>query len=91
MAKKVKLEDIRKKHDEMESADIYKVQVYVAHGFYEYEVSTVEQATAHVQAITNSGVYRRAIPGGMEAHKPYKVKAIGPGLESQYKDKFVRT
>ena len=69
----------------------HKIQVYVAHGYYEYGVNSPEQAVAHGQAITNSGVYRRAIPGGMEFHRPYKVKALGPGLESQYPDTFKRT
>ena len=75
----------------MKEKDEYKVQVYVAHGYYEYIVSSSEQAVAHAQAIMSSGVYRRSIAGGMEVHQCYKVKALGPGLESQYNDKFCRT
>lgn len=69
----------------------YKVQVYVEHGYFEYEVPTAEKATAHAQKIMQAGVYRRAIPGGLECHKPYMVRATGPGLESQYQDRFCRT
>jgi hypothetical protein len=69
----------------------FQIKVYVPHGYYQYEVDTAEQAVAHGQAITNSGVYRRPIPGGMEFHKPYKVKIMGPGLESEYPDEFRRT
>lgn len=80
--------------DNMEKAmasSPYRVQVYVAHGFYEYEVGSAEQALAHGQAITNSGVYRRSVGNAVEFHRPYKVKVVGPGLESKYLDRFVRT
>jgi len=70
---------------------MYKIRVYVQHGYYEYSVESSEQAVAHAQAIISSGAYRRSIPGGIEVHKPYKVKAIGEGLESEYPDTFKRT
>lgn len=69
----------------------FLVRVYVDHGYYEYEVPSAEKAVAHAQKIMERGVYRRAIEGGMECHNAYMVRAIGPGLESQYKDKFCRT
>jgi methyl coenzyme M reductase subunit D len=69
----------------------YKVQVYVDHGYYEYEVDTVERAVVHGQAIMQRGVYRHVIPGGLEFHVPRYVRVKGEGLESQYRDKFCRT
>jgi hypothetical protein len=72
-------------------SDKIKVKVYVDFGYYEYEVGSVEQAVAHGHAIMRTGVYRRAIPGGMEFHPCYKVKLVGPGLESEYMDRFCRT
>lgn len=70
----------------------YKIKVYVDHGYFEYEVSDMSQAIGHGQAIMSSGVYRReTVNGEVEFHKPYKVKVKGEGLESEYKDKFVRT
>jgi hypothetical protein len=70
---------------------MYKVKTYVAHGYYEYEVSDMAQAIAHGQAIMASGVYRHAVDGGVEFHHPYKVKVTGPGLETEYPDVFKRT
>ena len=75
----------------MDMEDKFVVQVYVKHGYYEYDVSSPEQAVAHAEAIMSNQTYRRAIPGGMEVHPVYKVKVKGPGLESQYKDRFCRT
>lgn len=70
----------------------YKVKVYVAHGYYEYSVGNKEQAMAHAQQIAQSKVYRRVTEAGdVEFHTPYKVKVSGPGLDSQYRDTFVRT
>jgi len=69
----------------------YKVKTYVAHGYYEYELDDMAAAIAHGQAIINSGVYRHAIPGGVEFYHPYKVKVVGPGLETEYPDTFHRT
>lgn len=69
----------------------YKVQVFVQHGFYQYEVDTAERAMAHGQAIMATRVYRRSVGDSVEFHTPYKVKVVGPGLESQYTDEFVRT
>lgn len=71
---------------------MYQVRVYVGHGYYEYEVSTAEQALSHAQAIMASGVYRRVNhEDAVEFHKPYKVKVVGEGLGTAYPDKFVRT
>lgn len=70
---------------------MYKVQSYVAHGYYEYEVSEMEKAMAHAQAIMTSGVYRHAANGSVEFYPVYKVKVVGPDLETQYPDTFHRT
>ena len=71
---------------------MYKIKVYVRHGYFQYEVKEMEQAIAHGQAIMNSGVYRRSIKNeAMEFHPVYKVKVCGPGLGSEYPDEFKRT
>lgn len=70
----------------------FTVKVYVAHGYYEYTVKTMEAAMAHGQAIMSSGVYRRStVEGAVEFHKVYKVKVVGDGLASEYPDVFRRT
>lgn len=69
----------------------WKVKTYVAHGYFEYEVDSMEAAVAHGQAICNSQVYRHYIDGGIEFYKPYKVKVTGPDLETEYPDTFKRT
>lgn len=74
-----------------ESSKKYKVQSFVAHGFYEYEVTDIEKAMAHAQAIMNSGVYRHAGSGFVEFHKVYKVKVVGDDLQTKYPDTFKRT
>lgn len=71
--------------------DKIKVQVYVDHGYYEYEVSSADQGLQHAQVIMKSGVYRHAIDGGVELHRVVKVKVVGKGLNSQYNDTFKRT
>jgi hypothetical protein len=71
----------------------YKIQVYVAHGYFEYEVGRPEQAVEHAQQIMDRGIYRRPLPdgSGMELFKVHKVKIIGEGMASQYTDTFKRT
>jgi len=71
---------------------MYKVKVYVKHGYFQYEVSTIEQAVAHGEAIMDSQVYRRSIGNNkVEFHHVYKVKVEGKGLASAYPDTFMRT
>lgn len=71
---------------------MYKVKVYVQHGYFEYEVSTDEKALAHAQAIMSTRVYRRFTEDGeVEFHHAYKVKVCGEGLRTEYPDKFKRT
>jgi len=95
-----KLEVILEEHHKTSSDEkvsdvttgVYKIQVFVGHGFYEYTVNSSEKAMAHGQAIMSSGVYRRSTPeGDVEFHKVFKVKVKGPDLESQYLDTFCRT
>lgn len=72
--------------------ELYKVQVYVDHGYYEYEVKDMASAVAHGQAIMNTGVYRSGSKEDeVSFYKAYKVKIKGPGLKSKYIDKFNRT
>ncbi len=77
-----------------EKTPAYRVQVFVSHGYFEYEVCRMEQAMAHAQAIMSTGVYRRSIDENtVEFHTAYKVKVKSNSrdLGSQYGDKFVRT
>ena len=70
----------------------WKVKVYVQHGYFEYEVSSVEKAMAHGEAIMSKQVYRHVTPDNeVEFLKVDKVKVSGPGLETEYPDKFCRT
>ena len=71
----------------------WKIQVYVAHGYFEYEVSRPEQAVEHAQQIMCRRVYRRPLPdgSGLEMFHVEKVKIIGDGMASHYKDVFRRT
>lgn len=71
----------------------YKIQVYVAHGFFEYEVGRLDQAIDHGQQIMQRGVYRRPLPdgSGLELWHVEKVKILGEGMGSAYHDTFRRT
>ena len=70
---------------------MYKVQVYVDHGCYEYEVKEMASAMAHAQAIMATGVYRQVnAAGDVEFFHAYKVKVCGEGLPTQYPDVFAR-
>lgn len=71
----------------------WRICVYVAHGYFEYEVSRPEQAIEHAQEIMSRRVYRRAFPdgSGVEMFHVVKVKVLGPGLGSAYGDTFRRT
>jgi hypothetical protein len=75
------------------TTDGYKICVYVAHGYFEYEVSRPEQAVEHAQQIMERGVYRRPLPdgSGLEMFHAYKVKVLGPDMASAYTDTFKRT
>jgi hypothetical protein len=71
---------------------MYKVQVYVKHGFFEYEVTQMSSALEHAQLIMERGVYRRSNDKGeVEFHAVVKTKVIGEGLASNYPDVFKRT
>lgn len=71
---------------------MYKVQVYVKHGYFEYDVKEMASALEHAQVISERGTYRRSNERGeVEFHRVVKVKVIGEGLDSAYKDTFKRT
>lgn len=71
---------------------MYQVKVYVKHGYFQYEVGTIEQAIAHGEAIMDNQVYRRSVGDNkVEFHHVYKVKVEGPNLTSEYLDEFKRT
>ena len=71
---------------------MYKIQVYVKHGYFEYEVKEMSSALEHAEVIMERGVYRRSRPDGkVEFHRVVKVCVDGEGLESEYPDTFKRT
>lgn len=70
----------------------YTVQVVVTHGIFEYDLASKDRALGHAHAIMTTGVYRRVNESGaVEFHKAHSVRVVGQGLESKYKDRFVRT
>ena len=71
---------------------MYKVKIYVAHGYFEYSVGEMSSALEHAGLIMERGVYRRSRgDGAVEFHKVVKVKVEGEGLASEYPDTFKRT
>jgi len=71
---------------------MYKVKVYVHHGYFEYLVDEMSSALEHATLIMERGVYRRSrTDGAVEFHKVVKVKVDGEGLDSEYPDTFRRT
>lgn len=72
----------------------FTVKVYCEgqSGYFAYEVGSSDQACHHAQVIMRDRVYRRVTQAGdMEFWPVYKVKVTGPGLDSEYTDRFVRT
>jgi hypothetical protein len=62
---------------------MYKVKVYVRHGYFEYEVKDMASALDHAEVIMGGGTYRRSIGDNtVEVHRVHKVKVTGPGLAS---------
>lgn len=71
---------------------MYRVKVYVHHGYFEYSVDEMSSALEHAALIMERGVYRRSREdGAVEFHKVVKVKVEGEGLASEYPDTFKRT
>ena len=71
---------------------MYKVKVYVKHGYFEYSVKEMASALEHAQLIMERGVYRRSnARGEVEFHGVIKTKVCGENLESEYPDVFKRT
>ena len=71
---------------------MFKVQVYVKTGYFEYTVEEMQSAIEHAQLIMERGVYRRSNSRGqVEFYKVEKTKVCGSGLESNYPDEFKRT
>ena len=74
--------------------DKYQLKAYIpVHGgYFTYDVESKEQACHHAAAIMREGVYRRINDTGeFEFWPVYKVKVCGPGLDTEYPDRFVRT
>lgn len=71
---------------------MYKVKVYVKHGYFQYTVQEMASALEHAQLIMERGCYRRSRgDGAVEFHPVIKVKVEGEGLASEYPDEFKRT
>ena len=71
---------------------MYKIKVYVKHGYFEYSVNNMSSALEHAEVIMSGRTYRRSIGDEeVEFHPVYKVKVCGPGLKSEYLDEFKRT
>ena len=71
---------------------MYKVKVYVNHGYFEYEVKEMSSALEHAQVISERGTYRRSRKDeAVEFHRVVKVVVEGEGLASNYPDTFKRT
>lgn len=78
--------------DTHERGEMYKVKVYVDHGYYQYEVGSMEAALEHAQVIMGSGVYRHYNDDGhVEFYPVHKVKVAGEELGTKHPDKFCRT
>ena len=85
-------DDIFYSPTKLEGDNMYKIKVYVKHGYFEYSVPTMESALEHAQVIMERQTYRRSrSDGGVEFHHVIKVKVEGEGLESEYPDVFRRT
>jgi hypothetical protein len=74
----------------------YKLSIFVKGfpGSYQYRVGTKDQAMTHFAAITANGYRRRNDRGQLIWYSPSmieQVKVEGPGLQTNYPDKFVRT
>lgn len=75
---------------------MFEINVFIKNfaGFFSYEVKTMDQVLSHLGAIVNSG-YRRVDERQQlvwyPPHMIYCVKAKGPGLDTKYPDKVVRT
>lgn len=70
----------------------YTVKIYVAHGYFEYNVNDMGSALEHANVIMGSGVYRRVNASKeVEFHPVIKVKVCGDDLGTQYPDTFKRT
>lgn len=71
---------------------MYKIKVYVAHGYFQYSINEMSSALEHAQVIAERGVYRRSrTDRAVEFHKVVKIKVEGEGLASEYPDEFYRT
>ena len=88
--KKRKLVDVKTKTE----TKPFTVKTYIpGHGgYFSYEVGSMDQACHHAAQIAKEGVYRRVNDANeMEFWPVTKVKVTGPGLNTEYPDKFNRT
>ena len=71
---------------------MYKIKIYVDHGYFQYEVSSMSSALEHAEVITSKGTYRSANEDdSVPIYKVLKVKVCGEGLKSEFPDSFHRT
>lgn len=74
----------------------YKINIFIVGrpGYFQYEVSTLDQAMNHFGEITTTGYRRVNDRGQMEWYSPSMIRFIkvdGEGMNTQYPDKFFRT
>lgn len=72
--------------------NICQVCIYVDHGYYSYEVNSMDQAISHAETIMTRRTYRRVTDNkDVEILYVHKVKVKGKGLDTEYPDQFHRT
>ena len=74
----------------------YKINIFIngRAGFFQYEVSTLDQAMNHFGEITTTGYRRINDRNQFEWYSPAMIRFLkieGEGLETNYPDKFIRT
>lgn len=80
--------------DKVEIKEEITIKVYIEHGYFSYNVSSIASAVEHAERIMSSGVYRSANPNTDEltVWKVLKVKVNGGGVgQTEYPDTFHRT
>ena len=72
---------------------MYRINAYVAHGYYSYEVERQDQAIDHAQQIIARGCIRQPTSDdSLDIIPVYKVRIVGKGIgKTAYPAEFLRT
>lgn len=88
-SKKNKQSKKAKQQTQQQASGDIQIQVYLDNGVkFMYNVTTPAKAREHADAILKTG-YRSVNEEGLECYPPHrihKVKAVGPGITSDYHD-----